>query len=337
MPLNKQALVRYRIIDRCLRDKRQPYPSLETLQEKLEAFLSMSISDSTVEKDLRAMRNDPELGFNAPIKYSKKYKGYHYTDANFTIANVPLSDEDINAIEFAAITLRQFEEIPLFNDFGGTVDKIFQAINIGTALDFEELRQIIQFEKSPKMQGVEYLEMLLQCIKEEKPVRFEYQKFGLKESKAHLVHPYLVKEYRNRWYLIGKQDSNDLITTYALDRMDEPEPTKEVTFKKPLDFDSKAYFKHSFGITAFPGEPEEVILSFEPFQGRYVQTQKLHETQEEIQGDGNDYRIRLKVGITIELEMAILSYGEKVRVIKPHSLKERINERLEAALNKYQK
>lgn len=335
MPLNKQALVRYRIIDRCLRDKRSPFPSLETLQDKLEEFLSMSISESTVEKDIRAMRTDPELGFNAPIKYSKKYKGYHYTDDKFTIANVPLSDEDINAIEFAAITLRQFEDIPLFNDFGGTVDKIFQAINIGTALDFEELRQIIQFEKSPKMQGIEHLETLLQCIKEGMPIRFEYLKFGLNESKAHLVHPYLVKEYRNRWYLIGRQDSNDLITTYALDRMEFPEPSNEVVFKKPLDFDSGAYFKHSFGITTFEGEPEEVILSFDPFQGRYVQTQKLHETQEEIPGDGNDYRIRLTVGVTIELEMAILSYGEKVRVIKPESLRNKIQERLKDALDKY--
>jgi predicted DNA-binding transcriptional regulator YafY len=337
MPLNKQALLRYRVIDRCLRDKKMAYPSLEDLQHEMERTLSMMISPSSIEKDIRAMRKDPELGFEAPIKYNRKYNGYEYTDPNYSISNVPLSDEDLSAIEFAALTLRQFEDLPLFGDFRGAVDKIFQAIDIGSALEYEDLPQVVQFEKSPKVEGTEHIETVLDCIKERKPLAFFYRKFNSQEGKNHLVHPYLLKEYRNRWYLIALQDSNELITTYALDRMAKPEANNSIAFRAPykVGFDAQAYFEHSFGITTFKGEPEEVILSFEPLQGQYVRTQKLHETQEELMDNSQEYRIKLTVGVTIELEMAILSYGEKVRVIQPKSLRDKVEERLASALKAY--
>lgn len=339
MPLNKQALLRYRIIDRCLRDKQMPYPSLETLHEKLEKELSMTISKSSIEKDIRAMRSDSDLGFYAPIKYNRKYDGYEYTDDSYSITNIPLSEEDLSSIEFAALTLRQFEDLPLFGDFGGAVDKIFQAIEVGSMLEYDDLPQMVQFEQSPKVKGIEHIETILECIKERKPLSFFYRKFNSEEGKDHLVHPYLLKEYRNRWYLIALQEANGLITTYALDRMATPEPNNTVKFKAAFtaDFDAKAYFAHSFGITTFRGEPEEVVLSFEPLQGQYVRTQKLHETQEELIDNNEEYRIKLTVGVTIELEMAILSYGEKVRVIKPESLKEQIQDRLKSAIEAYDK
>ena len=72
------------------------------------------ISMSTIDKDIWAMRNEGELGYYAPIKFSKEYGGYYYEDPEFTISEVPLNDDDLNAIQAAAETLYQFRDIPLF-------------------------------------------------------------------------------------------------------------------------------------------------------------------------------------------------------------------------------
>ncbi len=335
MPQNKQALVRYRIIDRCLRDKRNEYPSREDLQDALEEQLSMSISESTIEKDIRAMREDPELGYNAPIKYSRKYNGYYYTDDSFTIANIPLSQEDLDSIEFAAMTLRQFDNIEVFGDFKGAVDKIFDTININSALDEEDISSKVQFEQQATDQGAVHLSLVLEAIREHYPIKFSYQRFGQSDPKEHIIHPYLLKQYNGRWYLIGQQDSKGYITTFALDRISEPESLTKEKMKFHASFDPDSYFRHSFGITTFEGEAEKVVLSFDIAQAQYIKTQPLHPTQTELRSTDKEYVVELEVGHTIELEMAILSYGERVEVLEPKSLRASISKRLKEAAAKY--
>src|SRR5690606_15976144 len=113
MPVNKYALLRYRIIDKCLRNKLKHYPSKEFLRQACEETLYNSsferISISTIDKDLYAMRNDETLGFMAPIAYSKVHDGYFYKDENFTIDTIPLNEDDVDAIRFAVQTLHQFK------------------------------------------------------------------------------------------------------------------------------------------------------------------------------------------------------------------------------------
>ena len=122
MPANKYALLRYRIIDKCIRNKYRPYPSKEDLRQACEDALYNSlderISDSTIEKDLFAMRNEEGLGYMAPIKYSRELNGYFYTDPEYSINDIPLNEEDIDAIKFAALTLSQFKSISVFSHLG---------------------------------------------------------------------------------------------------------------------------------------------------------------------------------------------------------------------------
>ena len=88
MPANKYALLRYRIIDRCLTNPGHPFPSKETLRLACEEALYGSdgerISISTIEKDLWAMRNETDLGYYAPIEYHRDERGYHYTCLLYT-------------------------------------------------------------------------------------------------------------------------------------------------------------------------------------------------------------------------------------------------------------
>jgi len=143
MPHIKNALIRYRIIDKCLRNKYKPYPSKQELREACEESLFGSndgehICDSTIEKDLFAMR----MEHDAPIKYSKLHRGYFYEDPEFTINDIPLTNDDLEAISFAAQTLMQFRDVEMFRQFGSAIDKIADRVNISKEEDAE---QYIQF------------------------------------------------------------------------------------------------------------------------------------------------------------------------------------------------
>jgi predicted DNA-binding transcriptional regulator YafY len=120
------------------------------------------ICDSTIEKDLFAMRMD----FDAPIKYSKRDKGYYYEDENFSIDKIPLSEDDIEAIKFATNTLMQFRDVSIFKQFGFAIDKIFDRVHIANNPTDEMVENYVQFENQPVTFGNEMLPELLKAIKE---------------------------------------------------------------------------------------------------------------------------------------------------------------------------
>ena len=132
MPHIKNALIRYRIIDRMLRNKYKPHPSKEALRSACEDALfgsesGVHICASTIEKDLFTMK----MEHDAPIRYSKKNGGYFYEDPDFSINDVPLSEDELASIRFAVSTLQQFREVPFFQQFGMAIDKIVDRVAVG--------------------------------------------------------------------------------------------------------------------------------------------------------------------------------------------------------------
>ncbi len=334
MAANKEAFIRYRIIDRMLRNKRMTYPSMDDFIDEMEEKLGKVFSDSTIQKDIKAMKQDELLGFLAPIKWSKREGGYYYSDENYTITEIPLSETDLDSLEFAATVLQQFKGIKMFADFEATVDKIFNAINVNSLLTQDEIEDTIQFEKVPNFKGSNLIGTLLTHIKERECIYVEYQKFNSEDTKTHNLHPYLLKEYRNRWYLVGMNNKNGYINTFGLDRITFIEKSS-TSFKFHKTFSTKNYFQHAFGITTFEGKAEEVVLAFNKIQKAYILTQELHETQEIVSETADELVIKLNVGITVELIMSILSFGENVKVLSPETLKSTIKERLQKSLDLY--
>ena len=141
MPANKYALLRYRIIDRCLTNPGKPFPTKEELRQACEEALygsdGVHISISTVEKDLWAMRNEADLGYYAPIEYHRDERGYHYTEEGYSINDVQLNDDDLDAIRFATNTLIQFRDLPIFQQFDQALGKIADRLAVSPNLDTE--------------------------------------------------------------------------------------------------------------------------------------------------------------------------------------------------------
>lgn len=339
MPANKYALLRYRIIDRSIRNKQRAFPSKDDLRAACEEALYGSdgehISMSTIDKDIWAMRNEGELGFYAPIKFSKDRGGYFYEDPNYTISELPLNEDDLNAIKSAAETLFQFKDIPLFKQFDTAIEKILDRMKISAFDDNKTDHDVLQFERGSEYKGSEYLGTLFSASKNDQVVTFDYQKFNANESQSVLLHPYLLKEYRGRWYVIGFDESKNALRTYSLDRLSKVEQ-KERSFERLDSFNTASFFQHAMGITVTDEKPEKVSLKFSDFLSPYIMSQPIHQSQTIISNSEHGLVIELDVLITVELVTLILGFGDQVEVTSPTQLKERVKLALINSLKKYQ-
>lgn len=322
MPANKYALLRYRIIDKCLSNAARPYPSKQDLREACEEALYGSfgehISSSTIEKDLWAMRNESELGYYAPIEYSKAHHGYYYEKEGYSIQNISLNDTEFNAIKLAAHTLNQFREIEIFAEYNSAIDKIMNRLAVNPD-NSEKERITIQFESAPGTAGQQFLNLLISAIDGKQSATFQYQKFGEDSNKSYVVHPYLLKEYRNRWYLIAFEPSRGEFLTFGLDRMSEVVCGEKFEFDSTFDPDQ--FFKYSIGITQRDSIPQKVVLKTTVKQGQYLESQPLHHSQR-VSYSNDHCEIELEVLLTYELIHYILSCGKEVEVLAPKKLRQ---------------
>lgn len=335
MPHIKNALIRYRIIDRCIRNKYKPFPSKNDLREACEENLFGSnygehICDSTIEKDLFAMR----MEHDAPLKYNKREGGYFYEDENYSINDIPLTQEDLESIKFAVNTLQQFRDVGMFKQFGQAIDKIVDRVTIESKQPVDESNQIVQFETAYSNGGNELLPLLYESILQKTKVAFDYKSFKSSESKWREVSPLLLKEFRNRWYLISFDAVKNDITTYALDRM-EGLITQVEKSEIPISFNPNTYFEYSTGITAYQGNPECIEIKADPIAAKYIESQPFHSSQEKIDQQPDFRLYQLTVFISEEIIRSILSFGGEIEVLKPDSLRQIIAERIASIHKKY--
>lgn len=334
MPKNKEAYTRYRLIDEALKNRQKPFPSLLELAEKCEDLLGRKVSESTIQKDIYAMRFDEGLNFNAPIEYNNLNRGYFYSNPEYSISKLPLKQDDLYALEFAVGLLRQFKDFPILRQFDNTIGRLLQAVQISRSLYGTEISEFIQVERAAHSEGTDHLEKILRSITDMVEINFQYYNFAKVKTSQHKLHPYLVREYRNRWYLTGYSPTHERILTFGLDRISNLHVTRK-SFQKQRDFNAKKFFYHSFGITVNDLVPVKVELSFSPLEGRYIKAQPIHHTQKILKDNTKEFRISIEVIPSHELNMQILSYGENVEVIKPVQLRNEIRDTMKQALKQY--
>ena len=310
MPINKNAYLRYRLIDQCLRN-RYKYFNREALAERVSENIGFTISVNTIDKDLNAMRNE----LKAPIKFDKFNSRYYYCEP-FTLDSIELDEEEKNALNVSISILNILKTTRYAESFKSVIDRL-------TAESKEyEKDDIIEFEQSDTTPGIDMFDRLYEAILNKETLIITYSAYG-KEPKDHLISPYLIKEYRNRFYLVARKhdDLNDeaLIYCYGMDRIKNIAKTDKL-FKRTKEFNAKNYFKHSFGITRkIDEEPIDLVLKFNAINIPYVLSKPLHSSQKIINQTKNSLTISIKVYESHELNMAILGYGAGVEVIAPKS------------------
>jgi predicted DNA-binding transcriptional regulator YafY len=297
---------RYLLILKKLKSKK--YSSFEEIQEYIKRqvdFLQMQddslmvgFSKRTFQRDLKEIRTN----FGIDIEFSRSMKGY------FIVQN---DSENMNF-------QRMLEAFDLFN-----------SLNVS-----QDLKPYIHLEQRTPA-GTENLFGLIHAIKNHFQIEFLHKKFWEDQTKFRKVEPYALKEFKNRWYLVAKDLADDSIKTFGLDRISELQITG-LKFIDPVNIDVREKFRFFFGIIS-PNEllPEEIILSFDPDQGRFVKSLPLHSTQEVVLENENEFRIKLKICITRDFVMELLSFGDSVKVIEPTSLKIKVKQIYKNAISQY--
>ncbi len=240
----------------------------------------------TIELDIERMRYDNGLNFNAPIEIDRRTGEYYYDDPDFSIDKKSLSEEEIVSVVFVSQLLEQFKELDVFKTFLGTVQKLIDVTEVYSDLSGQDLQDKIAFEHTPESKGNEHLDLVMKALAENTVLNISYRSFYAKEDKSHVIHPYYLKEYRNRWYLIGYHDQYKGIRTFSLDRILTIEEQEEIDF---IDsgFVAGEFYKNIVGVTVPEETPIEIRLSATKEQARYILTQPLHDSQEVIEENDN--------------------------------------------------
>lgn len=226
----------------------------------------------------------------------------------------------INEQELSEISRRRMEAFDTFN-----------ALRIG-----ENTSDFIHFENRKPL-GTENLFGLIHAIKNRLKISFTYQKFWEQELTHRSVEPYALKEFKNRWYVLAKDHKDNNIKSFALDRLTNL-AISNTSFKFPSDYNVEESYRYCFGIISPTDEaPLEIILSFDPIQGKYIKSLPLHNTQQILIDSSKELRIKLTLCVTYDLVMEILSYGQFVKVIQPASLLDEIRKAHNKAYKQYAK
>ncbi|WP_276368802.1 WYL domain-containing protein [Chryseolinea sp. H1M3-3] len=335
MPAGRNPFLRYKIINACITNKKKPYPTIDDFKTAL-AKHDITVGQRAIENDLEAMRYDKSLGYHAPIAYSKKFKGYHYTDPDYTIDKLPLTEDELEAFELIVESFKRFRGAEVLNQVEGMFDKLDKVVMQQvkpkkSSIDYP----VVDFEKMPYSKGIEHFDKLYQAIIKQQPIVIAYKKFDELTVNEHVFHPYLLKEYKFRWYVLGYSERRRGKLILALDRI-ENITNKKIPFKPYKGIDVQKYFDHTIGVTINTTGVKEIRLWVSPSQSNYLKTQHLHATQQIISDDNSGMILSLQLIPNYELLQTLLAYGPEVKVLEPSSLKEQMKEMVSKTMRLYQ-
>lgn len=311
------AYHRYRVINNLLKNSGTTTKK-EIIAACKRAFGDEGTSKRTIEGDIELMRKDPPEGFKAPIFWDSKIRKYRYTDDDYSIDGIPLRDDDLKNLVFAAAVLNQYKDISYFNQFHGSVQKIVDATNLRRRQSKESEYEFIEFENNPIIKGSNYLETIVDHILEQEVIELTYHPFTREKPGVYIVHPYYLKEYGGRWYMLAQDEKGRIIKSFSLDRIEKIKVLSNRNYR-PSSRDFKAHFQNVIGIMIPEKEPEEVIVAYTKFQSKYALTQPLHASQKLLSKTDELDRVYFSYHLipNFELTQKLLGWSDQVEVISP--------------------
>ena len=280
MPANKNALIRYKTIDNCLRNRYRRWTIEDLVDACSEALYDMEgitkgVSLRTIQGDLQMMRSD-KLGYYAPIEvYDNK----------------------------------QFSEIS--DVVGRLQDKM--------AITRKSRRPVIHFDSVPSLKGLRLLNPLYNHIVCQQTLKIHYQPYKAEKPRQMVVYPYMLKEFRNRWFLMASAKEDMLLQILALDRITGIEVEEKIPWRDNPDFDAEHYFDNIIGVSkAENAKPRTITFWASPTTRHYIQTKPIHSSQQLIEENEDGSAVfKIEVIVNFEMYSVFMSYGTGIKVLSP--------------------
>jgi len=192
----------------------------------------------------------------------------------------------------------------------------------------------IHMETAPEIIGIQYFDSIVAAIENRRVLRITYLPYYEDKPYFNEVHPYLLKEFRHRWYLVAYNAYREQVRTYALDRIRNLEELQEKEYIA-AGFREEDYFRYSIGIIAPEGRPPLIKLAVQKNQAQYLITQPWHESQNIEEESEEDVVFSFRVHATYEFRSLVLSLGKDAAVLEPASLRKEMRKELEEMLKRY--
>ncbi|MDR1980990.1 MAG: WYL domain-containing protein [Tannerellaceae bacterium] len=336
MPANRNALIRYKTIDNCLQNRYRQWTLDDLIDACSDALceyegIDKGISRRTIQADIQVMRSE-KLGYNAPIVvYDNKY--YKYDDPDYSITNTPLTEQDLNVLSEAVEVMKQFKGFSHFHSMTDIVSRLEDHIT--------SVRQktipVIDFEKNESLKGLEHLDAIYQAIINRQTLSLQYRSFKACSDKTFIYYPYLLKEYRNRWFVFGVTKEDKMLTNFALDRIQHLETAHNEPFLENTFFDVATFFDDLVGVSkTLSSQPEVIRFRASREEAPYILTKPIHKSQHVVkESEEGDVVFEIEVIINIELQRIFLGSANEIQILSPQHLVDLMKEKLEKAAENY--
>jgi predicted DNA-binding transcriptional regulator YafY len=334
MATNKHAMIRYQALDRCFRNPGRKYYMDDLVEACNDALYEYSGGNSSVKKrqifeDIKFMESSQ--GWNSPLAKIKDGRRvyYRYEDLDFSINNQLLNEREELQLKEALNTISRFKGMPQFAWIEELTAKLQQGLKLDKRKD-----KIIEFEQNQYLKGLEYITPIYEAIQNEQAITVKYQSFKQDEPITLVISPYFLKQYNNRWFLLGATEGFSNLTTLALDRVKNiSTSSSQYNSKHGIDFED--YFEDVVGVTVKQEvKAEKIRIRIDKSLYPYIKTKPIHGSQKYLGNDGGEI-IELELIPNYELESLLLSFGEQIEIISPEDLRRKIRLRLNKTIKRY--
>ena len=322
MAQGKNAYIRYKVLDRCFRDSRRRYyieDLVEACNEELSNYDGSSVSERTIRDDISFMQRQAGGGIPLVKKYDGHKAYYMYSDRNFSIMDLPMSQSEAEMLSDTIQMLSRFKGLPNQEWLNATLVQMKSTFNIGQAK-----ASYVSFSQNEDLKGLKYFTPLYEAIASQQVVSLEYHQFG-RPSYNRIIHPYQLRQYNNRWFLVGWEPAVAAkipLVVIPLDRIDDYKILDKEHFVS-YQGDIDECFKDIVGVSLKFKEPcrHIVFKAYHPTSS-YIETKPIHHSQRVVERY-EDYTIfSLDLIPNYEFETIMMSYADNCEILEPQDLKE---------------
>lgn len=319
MPLNKNALLRYKILDRCFSSGRNDYTVeklLDTINSTLYEQGLLGISVRQLREDIKTMRDSTM--YDAPIvarQYDGKKCYYTYSDAGYSIFKTGISDEEFSTLRAT------IEMLGRYRSGNSWIEELITSLECRFDV-VPKSEKIVYFEDNKELTGIGFLGDIIKHAIAHEAIDVVYRSYRGHEEE-YIFCPYCIKQFNGRWFMLGYEKKYGRFSNFAIDRIRSFKLSKH-SFVENTSIDFDTYFNDIVGVTV----PEEnvplqtVRLRFSSARFPYVVSKPIHNSQRIVDADNGI--IELRVRRNKELDQKIFSYLPNVEVLAPSDYREEI-------------
>ncbi|MEL6440842.1 MAG: WYL domain-containing protein [Cyanobacteria bacterium J06621_8] len=306
-------------IDSLLRSRiRQTQPSLAQ---------ATGVSDRIIRSDLTFLRDR----LLAPLKYQTD-KGWHYTDPNWRLPSIPLSQGEIFALTLGARMLSAYAGSSYIHELETAIKRLGERLPDVTLVDLQRLtEERIMFGAGAEIINInpQIWQQLQEATSKSRQVWISYYAATTNSKSERTIDPYLLNIYRGtNPYVVAYCHLRKALRDFRIDRIQQLKVLK-TTFTRDPDFDPQKYLENRFQYES-GDRSYEIEIWFDAVTAPFIRERRWHKTQELIEGDDGSLILKLKVSGLNDIKRWALGYGKGAVVKNPPKLVEMVQKEIEA-------